>query len=47
MPGDDGTEPDVRVLLVRLAQCIDRPWAQSLGAFALGYAAEWNGGGTP
>jgi len=46
-PGDDGTEPNVRVLLVRLAQCIDLPWAESLGAFALGYAAEWNGGGTP
>jgi hypothetical protein len=44
-PGDDGTEPNVRVLLVRLAQCIDRPWAQALGAFALGYAAEWNEGG--
>ena len=45
-PGDDGTEPNVRVLLVRLAECIDRPWAASLGAFALGYAAEWNESGT-
>ena len=44
-PGDDGTEPNVRVLLVRLAQCIDLPWAQSLGEFAMRYAAEWDGGG--
>jgi hypothetical protein len=41
-PGDDGTEPDVRGLLVRLARCIDLPWAQALGAFALGYAAQWS-----
>jgi hypothetical protein len=41
MPGDDGTESSVRVLLVRLAECIDMPWAESLGAFALGYAGEW------
>jgi hypothetical protein len=40
---DDGTEPDVGALLVELADCIDLPWAEALGAFVLGYAAEWNG----
>jgi len=40
-PGDDGTEPDVGMLLVMLSECIDMPWAQALGTFALGYAAEW------
>ncbi len=40
---DDGTEPDVHTLLVELADCIDLPWAESLGVFALRYAAEWNG----
>jgi hypothetical protein len=44
-PGDDGTEPDVGMLLVELAEGIDLAWAESLGAFALGYAAEWNEGG--
>jgi len=37
------TSPDVHALLVELADCIDLPWAQSLGEFALRYAAEWNG----
>jgi hypothetical protein len=41
---EDGTEPDVGALLVELADCIDLPWAESLGAFALGYAAEWKEG---
>ncbi len=41
---DDGTEADVHALLVELADCIDLPWAESLGAFALRYAAEWNEG---
>jgi len=44
--GDDGTEPDVGMLLGMLADCIDMPWAESLGAFALGYAVEWKEGGT-
>ena len=37
------TSPDVHALLVELADCIDLPWAESLGAFALHYAAGWNG----
>jgi hypothetical protein len=41
---DDGTEPDVHALLVGLADCIDLPWAESLGEFAMRYAAEWNEG---
>jgi hypothetical protein len=41
---EDGTEPDVHTLLVELADCIDLPWAQSVGEFALRYAAEWNEG---
>jgi hypothetical protein len=41
---EDGTEPDVGMLLVELADCIDLPWAEALGAFALGYAAEWKEG---
>ena len=41
--GDDGTGPDVRGLLVRLAECIDMSWARSLGEFALRYAMDWNG----
>jgi hypothetical protein len=40
---DDGTEPDVGALLVELADCIDLPWAEGVGEFALRYAAEWNG----
>ena len=40
---DDETGPDVHALLVELADCIDLPWAESLGAFALHYAADWNG----
>jgi len=40
---DDGAEPDVHSLLVELTDCIDLPWAERLGAFALRYAAEWNG----
>jgi len=28
---------------VELADCIDLPWAESLGVFALHYAADWNG----
>jgi hypothetical protein len=30
-------------LLVALAGCIDLPWANSLGLFALRYVAQWNG----
>ena len=41
---NDGTEADVHALLVGLADCIDRPWAESLGEFAMRYAAEWNEG---
>jgi DNA-directed RNA polymerase specialized sigma24 family protein len=40
---DDETGPDVHALLVELADCIDLPWAESLGEFALHYAADWNG----
>jgi len=40
---DDEAEPDVHSLLVELADCIDLPWASSLGVFALHYAADWNG----
>jgi len=32
----------VHALLVELADCIDLPWAESLGEFAMRYAAEWN-----
>jgi len=39
---DDETEPDVHALLVELADCIDLPWAQSLGEFALHCAAQWS-----
>jgi hypothetical protein len=31
----------VHALLVELADCIDLPWAENLGEFALRYAAEW------
>jgi hypothetical protein len=41
---DDKSKPDVGALLVELADCIDLPWAEALGEFALRYAAEWNGG---
>jgi hypothetical protein len=34
--------PDVRALLAEFADCIDLPWANSLGLFALRYAAQWN-----
>jgi hypothetical protein len=44
---DDKSKPDVGALLVELADCIDLPWAEALGEFALRYAAEWDGGGTP
>jgi hypothetical protein len=40
---EDGAEADVHALLVQLADCIDLPWAERLGDFALRYAAEWNG----
>jgi hypothetical protein len=32
------------MLLGMLADCIDMPWAQALGEFALGYAVEWKEG---
>jgi hypothetical protein len=41
---EDRTEPDAGALLVELADGIDLPWAEALGAFALGYAVEWNQG---
>jgi DNA-binding transcriptional MerR regulator len=40
---DDETGADVHALLVELADCIDLPWAENLGVFALHYAADWNG----
>jgi hypothetical protein len=41
--GDDEAEPDVQSLPVELADCIDLPWAENLGVFALRYAADWSG----
>jgi hypothetical protein len=38
---DEGTEPDVHALLVALADCIDLPWANGLGVYALRYVAGW------
>jgi hypothetical protein len=40
---DDCVEPDVHALLTDLAACIDEPWANNLGVFALRYAVQWNG----
>lgn len=40
---DEGAKADVHALLAALAGCIDLPWAESLGTFALRYVAGWDG----
>jgi hypothetical protein len=39
---DAEIEPDVRTVLTEFAGCMDMAWANSLGVFALHYAAAWN-----
>jgi len=38
----DEVTPNVHMLLVALAGCIDGNWANALGEYALRYAAQWN-----
>ena len=35
------TTPDAHSLLIAMADCIDLPWANSLGVYALRYVAQW------
>ena len=41
---DDGTVPEVRALLAEFADCIDLPWANRLGVYALRYVTAWKQG---
>jgi len=38
----DEVTPNVHMLLVALAGCIDEDWADALGEYALRYAVAWN-----